>query len=77
MVDLILTVDMEITYDIEVDDEGNIDESYEGVAGYLATTWEGALVDEGSESDSSSSLGETAEDLLDEVALNYHRPYRF
>ena len=52
------------------------EEEYDATASYVATTPDGVMVDQGTESDGISSAAEAIEDALDQVALHYIRPYR-
>jgi hypothetical protein len=49
---------------------------YEATASFVAKTPAGALVDGGSENDTSATELEAIQDALDEVALHFIRPYR-
>lgn len=71
-VDLVLEVQVAVTS--ELDSDGEL--SYEAEAEYVATTPRGVLVVRGSEDDTSASPTEVVEDVLDEVALRFIRPYR-
>jgi hypothetical protein len=49
---------------------------YEATASFVAKAPNGALVDSGTENDTSETPLEALEDVLDEVALHYARAYR-
>lgn len=74
-VDLFLTVRVRavevITYE---DDLPQVE--YHGHASFTAVDAAGGRVDSGSVSDASQFLSEVVEDVLDEVALHYLKPYR-
>jgi hypothetical protein len=50
--------------------------AHDGDAAYLAITPDGTVVDRGTEADTSEFPDEVVEDVLDEIALHYIRPYR-
>lgn len=71
-VDLLLSVQVAVIS--EIDSDGEI--QYRGEGNYVATSSLGAVVTHGSEDDQSASPGEVVEDVLDEVALHFIRPFR-
>jgi hypothetical protein len=71
-VDLALSVQVDVTSDVDVDGEIQ----YRGQAEYIATSALGAVVSRGREEDHSASADEVVEDVLDEVALQFLRPFR-
>jgi len=71
-VDLVLSVQVAVTS--ETDSDGEIE--YASEAEYVATTPSGELVKRGEEDDRSQSPAEAVEDVLDEIALRFIRPYR-
>jgi hypothetical protein len=73
---LSLNVSLQMAEEVSVDGDGNIDSSWVGEAIYTATDAAGQLVETGSIDDSSEFPSELAEDLLDEVALHYLKPFR-
>ena len=67
---------VEVRIDVDYDSEDGT-EDYPGTASWYLRTLDGALINEGSASESSTTPQETLEDLLDEVGHHYLRPYRF
>ena len=57
-------------------DDGTLSFEYRAEANFVASTPDGQVVDRGREVDTSQSFGESIEDVLDEVALHYFRPFR-
>jgi hypothetical protein len=66
--DAVLIVDVWVT---QVDED-----KFESSASYELIDSQRRLVDRGEVDDESVSAREAVEDVLDEVALHYHRPYR-
>jgi hypothetical protein len=64
----VLIVDVWVT---QVDED-----KFESSASYELIDSQRRLVDRGEVDDESVSAREAVEDVLDEVALHYHRPYR-
>ena len=83
-VDLVIVVSVFVAPDVECEcDDGcecdcdcTCETHFDATASYAAMTPGGAVVDQGSETDTSGTEIEAVEDALDEVALHYFRPYR-
>ena len=81
-VDLVISVSIFVAPEVECECEGGCEcnctcnTEYDATASYVATNPAGNLVDQGSENDTSWTAGEAAEDVLDQIALHYIRPYR-
>lgn len=73
---LVLSVNLTVIEEVMVDENGSTDSSWTGEATYVATDPAGVVIDRGSEDDSSEFNAEVAEDVLDEIALHYMRPFR-
>ncbi len=72
-----LEVTVVVTERVDVDSDGDVDTSYDGEARYrLIDAQTGELVDSGEVDDTSQSYFEAFEDVLDEIALHYFRPFR-
>jgi hypothetical protein len=71
-----VTCECEDYCDVECYSDCVCETEFDATASYVATTPAGAVIDEGTESDTSSTWDEAVEDALDEVALHYMRPYR-
>ena len=66
--------DAELLVDVMVTAVG--DDKFEAGATYRLIDAEGRIIDDGEIDDRSWSSLEAREDVLDEIALHYHRPYR-
>jgi hypothetical protein len=72
-----LEVAVVVTQRVEIDDEGGVDTSYDGEGRLrLVDTQTGEIVDSGAVNDTSEFYFDAFEDVLDEVALHYFRPFR-
>lgn len=74
--DVHLSVALDVEINTWIDSDGNVHVDYNGTASYVATDRDGVELLSGDTTDSSYSYGETAEDLLDEVAAQFMAPYR-
>jgi hypothetical protein len=75
-VDAVLEVWVSALPETELNADGTLDSHYSGAANYRLFSSSGASLDTCSTTDQSESGWEAIEDVLDQVALHYIRPYR-
>jgi hypothetical protein len=75
-VELYLSVNVSLIERVVEDEYGFLDFEYEALALFVAQDVEGVVVDSGSRADVSGSPSLAIENVLDEVALRYFKPYR-
>ncbi|MBU0550995.1 hypothetical protein KKF91_21240 [Myxococcota bacterium] len=83
LVDVVLAVSIDVDRSIDYSDDNDDDDynygseyEYEAQLRFVLRTTNGVVLAEGSESESSRDYKEAMEDVMDDVALYFLRPYR-